>query len=193
MAVQKPLKRTEFGDPILRASARRLNKTEITSHKTKKLIADMRHTLSQLKLGVGLAAPQVGHGVALAVIAVRPTEHRPKVERFDRVLINPVIVNTFGRKTQMWEGCISAGAHRAGLFAKVPRYRKVEVKYLDESGHDKTEIFEGLVAQVAQHEIDHLQGILFVDKVKDTTSYMTYKEYLKMVKKSVKDNKSLIY
>ncbi len=187
MAKQKPLKRTEFGNPILRASARHLNRTEITSQNTKKLIADMRHTLSQLKLGVGLAAPQVGQSIALAVIAVRPTEHRPKVERFDRVLINPVIVKSFGRKTQMWEGCISAGAHRAGLFAKVPRYRKVEVKYIDENGRKKTEIFEGLVAQVAQHEIDHLQGVLFVDKIKDTTSYMTYKEYLKMVKKTKND------
>jgi peptide deformylase len=85
----------------------------------------------------------------------------------------------------MWEGCISSGAGKAGLFAKVPRYEKIELEYLDESAVSHKKVFSGLVAHVIQHEVDHLNGILFVDKVKDSTTFMTYSEYRKMKKKEV--------
>lgn len=146
----------------------------------------MRHTLLEKKLGIGLAAPQVGTGLAIAVIAIRPTKLRPKIETFDLVLINPIITTTVGRKRQLWEGCISSGAGgKAGLFAKVPRYHTVEVTFYDESGKKQTKTFKGLQAQVIQHEVDHLNGVLFVDRVKDTSTYMTYPEY----KKYVQNNK----
>jgi peptide deformylase len=176
------LKRTEFGNPILRQHARRLSTEEIMSKDVQALIAGMRHTLTSLKLGVGLAAPQVGESIALSVVAVRPTPHRPDVEPFDLVIINPEITETFGRKTQLWEGCISGGTGNAGIFAKVPRYRTVKLKFLDETGTSRHETFEGLQAHIIQHEADHLAGVLFVDKVKDTKSYMTYKEYMKAKK-----------
>lgn len=179
----KLLKRTEFGNSILRETARKLNKEQILSRKTQSLICDMRYTLSELKLGVGLAAPQVGEAIALAIIVILPTKHRPKVEPFDLVLINPEITETMSRKKQLWEGCISAGAGKAGLFAKVPRYSKIKVKFMDEKGATRHEVFEGLPAQVIQHEVDHLNGVLFVDKVKDTTTYMTYREYVKLITK----------
>lgn len=185
----KVLKRTEFGEAVLREKARELSAAEIKNHKIQSLIKDMRHTLSSLKLGVGLAAPQVGQSIALSVIAIQPTPHRPKAEPFDLVIINPVVTETFGRKKQMWEGCISAGPGKAGLFAKVPRYKKVKVKFIDETGKSRHEVFEDLQAHVMQHEIDHLNGTLFVDKVKDTKTYTTYKEYMKIVKATSKTNK----
>lgn len=148
----------------------------------------MHYTLSTLKLGIGLAAPQVGEGIALSLIAIQSTEHRPEVEPFDLVIINPEISQTFGRKKHLWEGCISAGAGRAGLFAKVPRYPKIKLKYLDEKGVQRHKIFTDLPAHVIQHEVDHLNGILFVDKVKDTTSYMTYREYVKHLGKKSSKN-----
>ena len=80
----------------------------------------------------------------------------------------------------MWEGCISGGAGQAGLFAKVARYKKIEMEYTNEKAARCTEVFTGLVAHVIQQEVDHLNGILFVNKVKDTSSYMTYSEYKKM-------------
>ena len=178
----KVLKRTEFGNPILRKVAQALSQPEITSTKIQTLISDMRYTLEHEKLGVGLAAPQVGKNISLAIIHIRPTPHRPKVKNFDAVLINPKIIETYGKKIQEWEGCISAGPMKAGMFAKVPRYKAVRLKYYDEAGKLRSKKFEGLAAQVAQHETDHLNGVLFVDKVKDTKTYMTYAEYIKRVR-----------
>lgn len=179
----KPLKLTQFGNPILRETPRNLRAAEINSSKIQKLIKAMQYTLTSQRLGVGLAAPQVGEGLALAVVAIQPTAHRPDVEPFQSVLINPVITQTFGRKRQLWEGCISSGKGQAGLFAKVPRYRKIKVKFIDETGKQHQQEFTGLPAHVIQHEVDHLNNVLFVDRVKDTTSYMTYGEYLKRVSK----------
>ena len=139
----------------------------------------MRFTLTSKKLGVGLAAPQVGKDLALSVISIHPTKHRPKVKELELVIINPKITKYTGRKTQMWEGCLSGG--KSGLFAKVPRHKSVELEYLDEKGIKHKKTFKGLPAQVIQHEVDHLNGILFVDKVKDTKTYMTLKEYKKQI------------
>jgi peptide deformylase len=175
----KSLMKTEFGDPILRTQARSLKLEEIKSAKIQTLIKNMRQTLISEKLGVGIAAPQVGQGLALSVIAVRSTKHRPNVEKFDLVIINPVIVKTYGDKKQMWEGCLSAG--ESGLFGKVERYSKVQIKYHDETGQRHTRQFSGLRAQIMQHEIDHLKGVLFMDHVRDPKTYMTLKEYKKRI------------
>ncbi len=175
----KVLTITEFGNPILRKPAQRLSLEEVKSQKTQQLIKNMRHTLVEQKLGVGLAAPQVGESVAVSVISIRPTRHRPNVEPFALVVINPIIIETYGCRKQIWEGCISAG--KSGLFAKTPRYKKVKLQFLDEKGIKHTQIFEGLQAQIIQHETDHLNGILFMDHVRDTKTYMTMKEYKKMI------------
>lgn len=174
---------TEFGDPLLRMSAKAIRPVDISSVKIQQLIRNLRFTLTEQKLGVGLAAPQVGESLALSVIAIRPTKHRPMVEPLELVIINPKITKTFGYRTQMWEGCISSGSGKAGLFAKTPRYKKIEVSFYDEKGERHKKIFEGLPAHVIQHETDHLNGVLFVDHVKDTSSYMTMKEYKKLVAK----------
>ncbi len=174
---------TEFGNSVLRETAKKVTSEEIKSQKIQQLIKNIRHTLTEQKLGVGLVAPQVGENLAISVIAILPTRHRPDVEPFELVIVNPKITKTFGNRKQIWEGCISAG--KSGLFAKTPRYLKVEAEFLDENGEKHKKIFEGLQAQVVQHEIDHLNGILFMDHVKDTSTYMTMKEY----KKQVRDKK----
>jgi peptide deformylase len=183
MSKPKIIPRTQFGNPILRRKAKKLSHSEILSSSIQKLIKDMQHTLLMEKLGIGLAAPQVGKSVALAVIAIRPTPHRPKVKKFDLVIINPGIIDYKGTKKNCWEGCISAGSSgTADLFAKVPRYEQVKVKYVDENGIFCQKDLKGLEAQVVQHEVDHLNGILFVDHVQDTKTFMTYSEYTKRVK-----------
>lgn len=176
----KVLRRIEFGNPILREKARELSRAEVLSGDIQKLIADMRYTLIEKKYGIGLAAPQVGHNVALSVIYIRPTKSRPNLPKekwANLVIINPKITKTFGSKKQLWEGCISLPE----VFAKVPRYKKIELQYLDEEGINQIKIFEGLLAHVIQHEIDHLKGVLFVDKVKDPGSFMSGAEYRKRV------------
>lgn len=174
---------SEFGDTTLRKKARNLLKEEIVEDKIRQLIEDMHYTLIQKKLGVGLAAPQVGKSLQLAVIKVQPTKHRPEVEPFDAVIINPVITDHSRNRKQLWEGCISGCAGKAGLFAKVPRYPKIKLSYYDEMAKQHHKWFNGLPAQVIQHEVDHLNGMLFVDRVKDSATYTTYNEYLKLVKR----------
>jgi peptide deformylase len=177
----KWLSRRQFGDPVLRQKAKRLNQRAIASDKTQKLVADMRHTLSSLELGVGLAAPQVGESLAVVVVTIQPLPHRPIVTPFELVLINPKIVKTFAKPKLLWESCISSGEDRAGLFAKVPRYPKITVQYRDLQGRLHTDTLTGLPAHVVQHEVDHLNGTLFVDRVTDPKTYMTYNEYVKRV------------
>jgi peptide deformylase len=182
MRPSKTLTRREFGDPILRKKARRVTKAEITSEKIQALITDMQHTLKSLKLGVGLAAPQVGVSLQLAVICIQPMAHRPDVTPFEEVLINPVITDRSEGTALLWEGCISSGSGETGLFAKVPRYKEISVTYQVADGTTHKRAFSGLPAQVIQHEVDHLHGSLFVDRVEDTSSYMTYAEYVKRIR-----------
>lgn len=181
----KTLPITEFGNPILRQTAKRLTVAQIRSASVQALIEDIRHSLISQKLGVGLAAPQVGESLALTVIAIRPTKHRPSAELFDLVMINPKITRTIGQPEQLWEGCISSGAGQANLFAKLLRFPSVVASYLDAQGQPQSEQFDGLVAQVVQHETDHLNGILFVDNVTDTKTYMTMNEYQKQITKGL--------
>jgi peptide deformylase len=98
-------------------------------------------------------------------------------------MINPKIDKTFGRPKPLWESCISSGESQAGLFAKVPRFTKVTVEFRDPQGKLHTETLSGLPAHVVQHEVDHLEGRLFVDRVTDAKSFMTYKEYIERIVK----------
>lgn len=179
----KILSATRFGNPILRKVARSLSPDEIISEDIQQLIADMRYTLVEESYGVGIAAPQVGHSVALSVIGIKPTPNRPNVDPFESVIINPEIVETFGELTDMWEGCISCGTGDDTLYGKVPRYEKIKLRWLDEHGKSREEVLSGFVANVAQHETDHLNGVLFVDRVADSMTYMMADEYRKRIVK----------
>ncbi|MDB5185757.1 MAG: Peptide deformylase [Candidatus Saccharibacteria bacterium] len=138
----------------------------------------MCHTLEQKSAGIGLAATQVGESVAVAVIGIKPTPSRPNLKRQELIMINPVVIKTYGHRTGMWEACISG----TDLYAMALRYKKVRLRYQDEDAKEHERDFEGLMAHVIQHEVDHLNGILFVDRVKDTSTYMTGHEYRKMKK-----------
>lgn len=175
------LKPTYFGNPILRKKARRLTRKEILSDDIQDLIKNMFHTLRKKEYGVGIAAPQLGRPLAISAIGIKPTPTRPELELFDSVIINPVVVETFGEPEQMWEGCLSAGEGEDTLCAKVPRYKKIRLQWRDDKAQKHDEVLEGFVAHVAQHETDHLNGILFVDKVEDTKSYMLASEYRKRI------------
>ena len=177
----KILKTTRFGNPVLRQVARKLSIAEMKSEYIQTLIADMYYTLAHRKYGVGMAAPQVGRGIAMSVIAIKPTPNRPELEPFESVIINPEIVETYGRRVQKWEGCVSCGKGKDTLFAKVTRYKSIKLRWHDESGKEYEEILDSFVAHVAQHEVDHLNGVLFVDRVSDTTSYMMSDEYRKRI------------
>jgi peptide deformylase len=174
----KTLRRTQFGNPILRQKARGLSSEEILSDEIQTLLKDMKYTLENKKYGIGLAAPQVGKSLALTFIGLKPTPTRPDLPIKDMVAINPKLIKTYGKKEPMWEGCISFG----DPYAKAERYKKVRVKWQDENAREHEKDFDGILAHVLQHEVDHLNGVLFVDRVKDPTTYVTETEYKKIIK-----------
>ena len=165
-------------DPVLRKKCRRLTKDEISSDEIQDLIDDIKYTCDEKKYGVGLSANQVGESVAISVIAIKPTPSRPNLTLFDNICINPEITETFGEKEPMWEGCQSSALDENGepAMAEVPRWTKIRIKYLDRTASEQDEVVEGFVAHVLQHEIDHLNGILFTDLI-DKNSLITNKEY----------------
>lgn len=170
------------GSAVLREKCRKLSAEEVRSVEVQRLIRDMYHTVRERKMGVGLSANQVGRKEAISVIAIKPTPARPDLVPFDKVCINTEIVETFGEKELMWEGCLSTAVDENGeaSMAQVPRYRKVRIEYLDGRGSKQSEVVEGFVAHVVQHETDHLNGVLFTDLI-DRDRLISYRDYIKLM------------
>ena len=125
------------------------------------LIADMFETMYASE-GVGLAAPQVGKSIRLFIVDASPmAEDDPSLEGFKRVFINPVILDEHGEKWNFSEGCLSIPLIRE----EVTRQTNVRIEYYDENWELHEEEFDGIKARIIQHEYDHLEGRLFVDRV----------------------------
>jgi len=183
----KLLRKTEFGNLVLRTIPQTLSDEEIRSDGIQQLIENMYYTLERKKYGVGIAAPQVGRSAPISTIDTKPTPTRPDLVQQRLTIINPRITKVYGEKVEEWEGCISG----TELYAKVPRYKRVRLRWQDEQAHVHERDFDGFLAHVIQHEVDHLNGILFVDKVQDTESYKTFKEYMKMRKREQEDSRQI--
>lgn len=177
----KTLRRVVFGNPLLRQPAATIPAAEIKGAAVTQLIADMRHTLQHKKYGVALAAPQVGRRLALVVVGIKPTPTRPNRKPQEGVFINPVITKYHGVTKPQWEGCISLGSPTDPIFAQARRYPKIDIQYLDVQGRSQQRTVDGFLAHVLQHEVDHLNGVLFVDHVKDSKTFMNASEYRKRV------------
>jgi peptide deformylase len=168
------LKIVQAGEPVLRAHARQLTREEITSDETQRLIRDMRETMRDAP-GVGLAAPQVGVTIQLAVIEDRqellsslsPQELADKERQAVpfHVIINPEITLLGDDRADFHEGCLSL----SGFSAVVPRARKIRVAYLNEHGEPQSIEASGWYARILQHEIDHLRGTLYIDRMETRT------------------------
>jgi peptide deformylase len=158
------LKVARMGHPVLRAKARRLEKGELRSVPIQKLIDDMIETMHEYH-GVGLAAPQIHEGLRLFVASLDAGEaDEADVETL--AIINPEITVRGSDVVDDWEGCLSIPDIRG----RVPRAREITVRALDRKG-DRIELHaHDFHARVIQHETDHLDGVLFVDRM---TSYET--------------------
>lgn len=168
-------------DPTLRQKSRRLSVAEIESAKIKKLVQDIKETLKVREYGVGMSAVQVGELVAVAVIAIHPTPTRPSLKPFDRVYFNAEITDTEGERTPMWEGCCSVlGQDGKPVYAKVPRHKRISIRYYGEDGALHEDSVDGFLAQVLQHEVDHQNGTLFTDLV-NKDDIISFDEYKKLV------------
>lgn len=156
-------------DPILRQKSQPIKVAEVKSAKVQKLVRDIKDTLKSGEYGVGMSSIQVGIPLAITVIMIRPTPTRPNLKQFNKVYFNTEITGVEGDKIPMWEGCCSVlGKDDKPIYAQVPRYEKIRMKYLDEDGVIQEETVDGFLAHVLQHEIDHQNGILFTDLVDES-------------------------
>jgi len=147
-----------YGSPVLRKVAQNIT-PDYPELET--LIADMWETMKQSD-GIGLAAPQIGLSIRLFVVDGTPlSEDDPSLKDFRKVFINAQITKRFGENVLYNEGCLSL----PGLHEDVERPSKIEISYLDENFTEHLEVFEGMAARIIQHEYDHLDGILFTDRV----------------------------
>lgn len=154
-----------YGDPVLRKVG-----VDITKDypNLEQLIEDMKETMYNAS-GVGLAAPQIGKAIRLFVIDATPfaddeelsQEERDYLANFKKVFINAKILKEEGDEWAFSEGCLSIPKINEDVF----RQETVTIEYLDENFEKHTEVIEGLAARVIQHEYDHIEGILFTDKI----------------------------
>jgi len=164
----------QTGDPVLRKKGRTLSKEEIRSPEIQLLIEAMREAMRDAP-GVGLAAPQIGESIQLAVIEDRAeylsdltADQLAKYQRAVipfHVIINPKLTVVDDSSAMFFEGCLSV----TGFSAVVDRALNVRVECLNEHGEEVTINAQGWYARILQHEIDHLNGILYVDRMKTRT------------------------
>ncbi len=151
------------GDPVLHTKAEAVAPNAITASEVQELIQTMKETLAEKESGVALAAPQIGVSKRIFVVAPRVFDNEKSTEGIHLVFINPEIIKESKTKHHMDEGCLSID----GMYGTVPRAEKVTVQAYDEHGKTFTRGASGLLAQIFQHEIDHLNGVLYTDKAID--------------------------
>jgi peptide deformylase len=167
------LKVARMGHPVLRARARSLEKAEIRSAAVQKLIDDMLDTMTEYR-GVGLAAPQIHESVRLFVASLDDGEHEDEeAEREPIAIINPEISIVGSEVVEDWEGCLSIPDIRG----RVPRAREIKVRAFDRRGERFELRAHGFSARVIQHETDHLDGVLFFDRMRSFDSLTFLEEY----------------
>ena len=165
-----------IGHPMLRERAQ-----PVKDFSAVHAIIDTMIQRVRAKQGAGIAAPQIGVDRRIAVVEVRPTKLFP-----DRpgsplhIMINPEIIDTSHDMATDWESCFSV----PDMIGVVPRHQMVVVRYATRVGEIVTQRFEGYVARVVQHEVDHLEGILYTDRMDSLGTFMTRKNYVEFHMKS---------
>jgi peptide deformylase len=165
----------QLGQPVLRQVAEKIAAPEY--HAVQALIDDLLVTVADAN-GVGIAAPQVFESLSLFIMASRPNARYPNAPEMEpTAIINPEILWFSDECESGWEGCLSI----PGLRGLVTRHRRIGVRFVTGTGEVREAEYSDFLARVFQHEYDHLQGVLFVDRVENTRDLMTEKEYLRSV------------
>ena len=165
----------QLGHPLLRASAQLID--NIQDQNIQNLIDNLIATVGQAN-GVGIAAPQVAESYRLFIVASRPTLrylNAPTME--PTAMINPKILAHSSEVVKGWEGCLSIPEIRG----YVPRYEAIEIEYTDRNGKLQKQEFTDFVARIFQHEYDHLNGIVFLDRLESTHDIITEQGYQKRI------------
>jgi peptide deformylase len=170
---------SQVGNPILRQIAQPIDHLDQT-HQS--LIDNLMATLIQSN-GVGIAAPQVAASYRVMIVASRPNPRYPNAPEMEpTVMINPRILRSSEEIVKDWEGCLSV----PGIRGLVPRYEAIEVQYCDRQGNLHEEHLTGFVARIFQHELDHLNGMVFLDRLETTRDIISDQEYLKLLEANAK-------
>jgi peptide deformylase len=161
-------------DPVLRGKARLVPLSDIGTPKIDKIISDMKIAMASQKDGIAIAAPQIGVPLQIFMISgevLKKADPKHGGDGSDLIFINPEITKLSKEKKEMEEGCLSV----RWLYGKVPRSTKVSITAIDEKGNKIDRGASGVLAQAFQHECDHLNGTLFIDKA-DQVWEMTEEE-----------------
>lgn len=162
-----------LGEPVLRAVAEPVSEDELSGPAFQTFVDDLVETMRAAN-GAGLAAPQVGVSKRVFCVEVRSNPRYPyKPDLELRVLVNPELRILSDERFSSYEGCLSI----PDLRGRLPRAPEIEVSYLDRSGRHVVEQIRGLSAGTFQHELDHLDGTLFVDRVADTLTLTTWEGF----------------
>ena len=150
--------------------------TDVQDAEIQQIIETMQDTLATTQ-GVGIAAPQISESKRIIIIASRPTPRYPSAPLMEpTVMINPAFHVLSDTREKDWEGCLSI----PGIRALVPRYKEILINYTDQQGVLVEARLEGFVARVFQHEFDHLEGKVYLDRVEDNRDIFAESEYFKI-------------
>ena len=173
--MQEVLTVSQLGDPALREIAQPIYNLQEEWVQT--LIDRLMETLVQSN-GVGIAAPQVAAAYRLLIVASRPNPRYPNAPEMEpTVMVNPRLVSHSSEIVKDWEGCLSV----PGIRGLVPRYRSIEIEYTDRQGKLQRQQLSEFVARIFQHEFDHLNGKVFLDRLESVQDIITDQEYLKRI------------
>ncbi len=175
-----------YGHPVLKKVAKEIDQDY---PELKTLIADMFETMYE-SIGVGLAAPQINKSIRLLVIDADPYEpDYPEAAGFKKVFINPHLIKEEGEEWEFNEACLSV----PGIAEFVMRKPKVTIKYLDENFVEHEEVYEGMLARIIQHEYDHLEGVLFVERVNSLKKMLLKNKLNDIIKGNVNVKYKMIF
>ena len=174
----------KLGNPILRRTAKEVSKEEILSENIQNLIDEMWNVMEKAG-GIGLAAPQIGISIQLAVIKLESSSDRYEnlEDSEEFIIFNPELEVINSEKQGFWEGCLSV----PGLRGYVKRPKKLKISYLNEKAEKKEVIVEDFLATVFQHELDHLFGYLYVDRLDSTKDLVFEDELVNITKDKILD------
>ncbi len=177
----KILEITELGNPILRQRTQEIGNLE--DPEIQNFIDDLIETCKDSN-GVGIAAPQVNESTRIFIISSQPNVRYPNAPELGPIaLINPEITSSSDGKEKGWEGCLSI----PGIRGLVPRHKSIKVKYQTRDGVVVENEFSDFIARIFQHELDHLDGIVFLDRIDSIKELVTEKEYQKLMTKEMED------
>lgn len=165
----------QLGDPVLRLKAEAV--VDVHDADIRRVIEVMQSTLATTS-GVGIAAPQISESKRIIIIASRPTPRYPSAPLMEpTVMINPGFEPLSKTQEKDWEGCLSV----PGIRALVPRYLDIRICYIDQQGDSVEAELSGFVARIFQHELDHLDGKTYLDRVENNTDIFAETEFVKII------------